>query len=57
MKKLGKNLDAVKESVEAYGGFAYCGCFCNCSCHFSYEYYSIHSGDNNSIYSHSGVWL
>lgn len=34
MKKLGKNMNAAKETVEAYvpSGGGICGCYCRCSC-------------------------
>ncbi|HOM03452.1 MAG TPA: CLI_3235 family bacteriocin precursor [Acetivibrio sp.] len=32
MKKLGKNMNAVKETVEAYASIGICTCGCGCAC-------------------------
>lgn len=58
MKKLGKNLNVVKESVEAYDCWHSCGsCDCSCSCggNSTAMYYST-SGSRSNSYYRVGYW-
>lgn len=53
MKKLGKNLSVVKESVEAYTGIGICICGCGCSCGSGSTVYVYINSATSSSYNSS----